>query len=243
MKCTATTFVYPYVKSGDDFELHCSILSILKNFDGEVNFVIIGDKPSFKDIDFMFIESERKPMRALDIAHKLQTIINDLRIPENFVWIYDDVYFINPVKLEDLKQVYALQDLTGKDPESLKFDASKRWADMFKSTIAILIKENKPVINYETHLPRFLNKKKLQSTIRKYDLINSRVLFSTLYFAGTKNPTFLKPKMDNIKLGLYIAFTDVNKLHKKIKDNKFLNYSEVAYTQAMKELLTDLFVK
>lgn len=241
MKNLKTFFVYPYINSGDDFELQCSIASVRKNFKGEAVFVIIGDKPSFSMDDIIFISSERKPFRAIDIHTKLQTIINDDRIPENFVWIYDDIFFINPVNIQNLRVVYALEDMGNSGPEDWKFDASKKWIEMFKATMNIIMSEQKPVINYETHLPRFLNKTKLQKLIDKYDLLNNRLLFATLYFSECKKPVFLRPKTDNVKLGLYMPFNDIKVLESKIKDNKFLNYSEDAYTPSMKQLLINLF--
>lgn len=239
---TTTFFVYPYVSTSDDFELRCSMKSIKKNFQGESTIVVIGDKPKFTDVDFILIETSRKSLRSIDIHHKLLTIINNTQIPENFVWMYDDIYFINPVALENLKEVYALQDLTNKPESSWNFDASKKWENMFRATMQIIKSTGKPVINYETHLPRFLSKKKLTALIKKFDLLNSQVLFSSLYFIGTKNPIFLKPKTDSIKLGIYMSFTSLEVLESKLKNNLFLNYSESGYTEAMKKLLTKLFL-
>lgn len=240
MKAT-TFFVYPYVGTEDDFELHCSMLGIKKNFNGDSQIVVVGDRPKISGVEFMHVESSREPFRAIDIHNKLQTIINDVRVPENFVWMYDDLYFINRVNIGNLKEVYALDDLSGRPPSSWEFDASKKWERMFRDTMDIVIGLNKPPINYETHLPRFLSKKKLQQLINKFDLLNRKLLFSSLYFAGTKNPTFLKPKTDRIKLGIYMPFESLEVLESKLKDNLFLNYSEAGYTVAMKQLLAKLF--
>ena len=243
MKKTFTTFVYPYVKTMDDLELKCSIKSVQKNFKGNPIFVIIGDKPSFTGIDYIHIVSERKPFRAIDIAHKLQTVINDTRIPNDFVWMYDDIYFINEVDVSDLKKVYALQDLTGKNLYELNFDSSKKWASMFMATMTKIKAEGKKVINYETHLPRYLNKKKTQQMIVKYDLFNNKLLFASLYFSNTKDPIFLQPKTDDVKLGIYMSFSSMDVLEKKIRNKKFLNYSEKAFTDAMRKLIVKLFLQ
>ena len=110
----------------------------------------------------------------------------------------------------------------------------------------LCLKYKDHVYNYETHLPRVLNKHKLQALLEHFDLTKTPLLFNTLYF----NLLYEKPKFviketkdQNLKAGIYSsAVARDYKSH--VKGKKILNHSDGAYNnREFRQYVDGLFTK
>jgi hypothetical protein len=159
---------------------------------------------------------------------------------ENFIYTYDDVYFLNPVSLQELKIPRAKQDLTKVKDWFVNSDAQANWKEVMKRTLLLLQQKGAYIYNYETHLPRFFYKKSCINIFQEFKCLDVAYQFSTLYFnLLEKNPVLLS-KYDFFKLGIYKpkSYQHITRLAKRYK---ILNYSENCYIEDMKKALRDLF--
>ena len=120
--------------------------------------------------------------------------------------MYDDVYLMRPVDDEFLRQRFALleYDLNQRGTQVRKHKRLQHWTHD-----ALLDAGHKRVWNYETHIPRVLEKRKMGQVFERYNPKQKRLLYFTLYFNHhfpELEPTILS-KLDNVKAGFY-GFND-----------------------------------
>ena len=97
-KAKASTFVYPFIYSQfGTRELELSVASIRKFFDGESTIFVFGDNPNIEGVTH--VPMERLPNKHEDQVNKLKAAINRDDIPEEFVWMMDDIYFLKPLNM------------------------------------------------------------------------------------------------------------------------------------------------
>jgi len=229
-----TSVVYPYIHSKDfGHELKCSIRSVQKYADFDFDIWVIGEKPAwYKGNHIPFPKNES---RVFDIARKLKIILETSAISDDFVYMYDDVYFLQKTSLKRLKTVIA------KEPKGVRIQgaASRGWKMLLESTYESLGSIEK-LWNYETHLPRLLNKERLRVIYESYNLRVSSLLFNTLYF----NEYFDKPDIvlsekNDIKLGLYSPY-NFERIKEMQKGKWYLNHDDNGYTQGCKKFITEI---
>jgi hypothetical protein len=248
-----TSIVIPYIvpQNGGE-ELRYALRSIEKNLDFDTKVYIIGEKPEWLTDKATFIPTERVNgmdyMVFLDTTSKIYLVSKDKRISQNFVYMYDDTFFINKTSLEDIQELKCLENM--KDIPSDKWfktsRASGKWKSLMRKTLAKLQDGGYSIYNFETHCPRVINKKKAKEVIEVNNMLIDPLMFSTLYYNVTKElgeiPRSLVPWGDGIKLGVYRPF-DFETLKGKVKENKFLNYDTTSYNEGMKKLLEHLFAE
>lgn len=237
-----TTIVYPYLHQlSQGEELKYSIRSICKHAKFPFDILIIGDKPNWyngKCIEMPPIRGKRFT-RAFDIARKLDVICGTEYISDDFLYCYDDQYFINPVQLEDLSGAISLNQITDyKEPRV----GSEVWRELMNRTVSALVNNGHEVCyNYETHLPRLLNRSRLKLIIDGYDLHRQPLLFSTLYFNEYySEPKVILEKENNIKAGIYKPLP-ADKIRAMCQGKLVLNHGEAAYNHMMKLFLKNSF--
>ena len=158
-----TTFVYFYVpgpKQG--LELKLSMESVLKHWDRKDSptFTVIGDKPKWYNDHYIPIRRNvgvldaktRMPFR--DTQHKIIVAASHPEIPEEFVWMMDDVFLMKPVTLKELK-------VPRYDPW-YQITTKSTWHGLIRITFAALAKHDKSTLQYGTHLPIVFEKTKLE---------------------------------------------------------------------------------
>ena len=99
------TFIYPYKqKSAQGDELKYSLRSLCQNFKEDFKVVIVGDKPEWLSDNARVIagDFDKSKNPAINVAEKLLKILKDPKIPFNFTWMNDDIYFVNTVTIEDI---------------------------------------------------------------------------------------------------------------------------------------------
>lgn len=237
-----TTIVYPYLHQLSQWdELKYSIRSVCKNFKEPFEIVIIGDKPTWyngKHIQTTPIRG-RKFTRAFDIARKLEIICKSEMITENFVYMYDDQYFINSTELKDFDGAVCMNEIVKRKVPKL---GSETWLELMARTVEVLHQNgHEKIYNYETHLPRVLSKKKLRIMMDAYDLHRNPLLFNTIYFNEFYPvPRIILEQSNPIKAGVYKPMTSDGIRH-LCRDKKILNNGERGFNHSLKIFLKNSF--
>lgn len=238
------TFVYVYdSKPAIWKELLYSIASIRKFYSKDAKIFVVGDNPKIKGVIHVPHTREGAPngfSRAFDITKKLQVIIDTPEIPEDFVLMYDDIVLLRPVSNEAFVPRYSM----GVEDENKVFSGvqgkpSINWKSMYQNTIKRLQKFDRPTYNYETHLPRILNKGKLSKLMKQYRLHEIPYLFSTLYFnTYYDKPDIIitEPQFKHIKYGCYSPKSD-EILDINTPGKVFLNYNNSGLNKELKAFI------
>jgi hypothetical protein len=239
MQNKPVSFVYPFMeKLAQGDELKRSIRSLCKHVKFDFEVVIVGDKPAWYQGKFIPTDKVRgvRFARAFDIANKLKTIAYSDEISEDFVYLYDDVYLVNDCTIDDFKKVIALEPLPEKGEVRV---GSNVWRLLMRETHKSLGLDK--AYNYETHIPRMLNKKKLDLILKAYELKTRPMLFSTLYYNEYfERPDVVLTEKNEYKAGIYNAIP-YNKIEQECRNKKFLNHSENAYRDSMIRFLETRF--
>lgn len=221
-----TDVVIPFVEGpGDSIELRMALRSIERNVAGNVVVWLIGQAPGWvQNVRHVVMKRETRPryQKFFDLNRKIHWVSSNEEIEQRFIYTYDDVYFLNPVGLEYLRQPRAGYDTSGNDAWMTKNDADVRWKECMRQTLDALKRENLPLYNYETHMPRVYNKEKALALLEKYDYRNFAFQFATMYFNNyCTDPVILKNEGD-FKLAA-LRNVEITILKRKAKEMKVLN--------------------
>lgn len=245
------TILIPFKNVGDPDELRITLRSIEKNAQFDHKVVIIGDCPPFinpeqldrEKMAVMLLEPERAPEnpKAWDIIEKTKAACASDQVTNLILMTYDDVIFLNPIKMSDVGELIALKPL----PEELDFqtNGSAAWKRVMNNTQIILKKNNLPYYDFETHLPRLFQKNKLNELFEKFGFKKRPYCMATLYFnenLGKRKLRLLSENPGNIKIALSTEEEYLDRLD-DIKTFKWFNYGEKAWGPKLKEFLFSLF--
>jgi len=180
---SVTAFVYPYLaKAAEGDELLYSVRSVEKYFQGKADIWIVGDRPAWWARDDRFVKAQQvKGGARIDRANKLWVILNTPEIPEEFVWMQDDIYFVKPVSYEFLATPWT----RGKamTPERLKtWEPEKGFFQQKKKTFEALLAGGKTLEDYAAHTPQVYEKENLRVLFEKYDLRKQQYVDDLLYY-------------------------------------------------------------
>jgi len=207
--------IIPYVQTrGSGFEeLRYALRSIERNLklNAELDVVIIGDCPSWvRNVRHIEIDRDAKAefTNCFDINRKMSRIINDQNISDQFIYTYDDIYFLKPVGPQFFDRRICVRELDERRrTESLasgKFTTFRKL--IWKTFDALRAQGCRQIYNYETHLPRAFDKFRMQEVFNTYAPTFNRLLFSSLYFNHfyrAENPKMLVADETKIKAGFY----------------------------------------
>jgi hypothetical protein len=194
-------FLWPYVehlsyhyKTGLFNELEWSIKSVKKNYQGPVRCFVVGDDPELEGVTHIpakLIETVSYGYaRHFDIIRKLQLSLPHLE--DEFVLMYDDIYILNPVGIDDLKEVYARDPIDDIESYMRGRPGDMSYKSGLKSTLHY-IKDHlgrDDLYDWETHLPRYFVKSGIEFLIRESKLDMQNVFITSLYpayYSGTPN--------------------------------------------------------
>ncbi len=239
--------IYPYVHEVETGgfaqweELRYSFRSLQKNFKEKFRIWLVGDKPPWLSDEVNFISSPRGKTTnpPIDIVHKMLKVIKNSEISEDFIWMNDDIYFINPVKLKDITSLKAIGNLNNIHRSTNTVFRVNLW-----KTFDLLKKLHLPTWNYSTHLPFYFNKEKLLKIIKRFSMNKNSFLVTTLYHNyhfPQAHPTILNVREDKIKIGIYKSDPDFDQLRKYMEYKKFLNHSQTGFSEGIKEILIEMF--
>jgi hypothetical protein len=158
-----------------------------QNLQFEHQIVIVGDNPKRDDV--LHIDSPRishgeykrrygqrlKSQRCCDSIVKLQRAIDSQAVTDEFVRLYDDMFILKPVALDELK----IQRHRGRvEPSEHK---QSGWREHRRKTFHTLRSAGLTTYDFSTHGPVVFCKNKLQETIGKFDLLHQPALVETVY--------------------------------------------------------------
>jgi hypothetical protein len=234
--------VYPYVEKYAQWEeLRYSLRSMAENFKEPFQVFIVGDRPKWLTDEAVHIPSpvvSKNP--PLDIAKKLLLVIKDERVTDDFIWMNDDIYLLNPVVLEDIKFLKCAGTL-----ESAKTSGTLHQNNKGR-TFGLLRSLKKSTWDYSTHLPFFFNKKLMADLIAKFNLAKQPYLITTLYhnfYFADRIPLTLSLQTDNMKLGVYRRNLNEKLFDQLASKKKFLNHSQSGFAPKVQKFLEQRFKK
>lgn len=100
---------------------------------------------------------------------------NNPEIPDSWVWIMDDTYFLRPTTVEDLS--IGRHDPWWKSPAR----GGSEWHRLISRTHTALRTKGYPTLQYGTHLPHVFEKPKLLKMFEEFNFRNNLLLFEILY--------------------------------------------------------------
>lgn len=225
-------------------EMKYSLRSLEKNLiDVEFRIWVVGDKPEWlsKEAHFINVPCSGKTTRV-DQAMKRIAVDNNKDINEEYFWMNDDIYFINPVTYADLCVPKIMEDLSKR---MHKYDIHTTWGKDMHSTYQKLKAENLPTLNYAIHLPYRFEKLKSKELFKLYKLEENPFVFENLYFNLFYQhllPYHLSLDLNNNLLCvLNRPNPNWNVVASQLKVKKFFNHSEQGMSDRLKTLLQSLF--
>jgi len=243
-------FVYVYInpESGGPIwrELYYSVKSVKKFFKGlPYEIFVVGDAPRIKGVNHIPCEriKGQSNAKAMDATKKLRKIVDSGTINDDFIYMYDDIIFLKDLTVDDFTPIVAnnhVKDINdywgnGRKP-------SDNWIQVFNKTILKLKYHNLPTFNYETHLPRLLNKERITKILDQYKLEDNLYMFSTLYFnTFYTSPDVCLKENETIKADITIPYEE-HRLDKYIKGRKFLNYNDMGLNHPLQKYIKKLFI-
>lgn len=195
--------VIPYLKTHDSgSELRYALRSLknLKEFDGSV-YIIGGKEPWFNNITHIPC-GKRSYSPYEDSENKVLAVINDKRIPEDFIWSADDIYITSKTSLKPLHK--------GELPKEGKgyHIKSKIATRRFLEAQGI----DNP-LDYSVHAPMIMNKEKrlevhklIKGSFRGTALL-ARTVYGNLFIDPSEAEYYedQKTKTSELKEGTYIS--------------------------------------
>lgn len=177
-KPESAQFVWTYWSGGaEGDEIRWSVRSVETFFIGTPTCVIVGDRPPWFTghvIECPRVassgDSTHYDATIGDLIHKMQTVVKSPEIAFEFVWNMDDIHFVKPVSLADLKTPRGTQWLPRRD---------SAWQRTKTATMqALTTVPGRKKYDYATHLPHVFEKEKLAAILRDYP---GNLLFENLY--------------------------------------------------------------
>jgi len=239
-KSNKTDIVIPYLKTSNS-NIQLAINSIKKNANFDHRIIVIGDNPDLPEV-FHIPHTRAKNItnpKLRDSYDKLQIIINNPNISQNFILTYDDIYWNKPVKLDFFNRIIALNS-----PGIPNNTQNSGWSSHLYRTLRYLNENGHSYLNFETHLPRFFNKNKL-SQILTLPFTNKNMLIASLYFNifhDSLKVEFLT-KNKQIKAGFYgsnspYSYKDMGDLNQICDSNIFINHNQAGLNDNLRKYLT-----
>jgi hypothetical protein len=185
-----TTFIYPYLaEAAEGDELLYSVRSVEKNYVGTADIWIIGDRPKWWARDDRFIPCPKiKGGARIDRAHKLQTLMQRDDLPDEFVWMQDDIYFVKPLGYEFTAIAWTRSD--AQKPEGIS-DTKSGYTKQKHLTFQALRDRGCSLEEYGAHVPKVYRRSNLKKLFETYDMLHEQFVDDILYcneFADPMNP-------------------------------------------------------
>jgi hypothetical protein len=167
----ALSIVWVYkAKYAVDNEIEVSIALAKKNLSNAQDFYVCGDQvPGTQTIHS---QGKHRGVFAkwYDSITKLQDIINCPQVTDDFLWLYDDTFVIQPLTPQEIAPPRYSGEMT-------KYRALSTWQGVANETMKLF----SPCLNFSSHYPMVYNKHLLQSTIDTYLPLKKPYLIETLY--------------------------------------------------------------
>ncbi len=227
-------------------EMKYSLRSLEKNLvDMEFRIWVVGDKPAWLSDEAHFIDvpCSGKTTR-LDQALKRVAVDHHPEINEEYLWMNDDIYFINPVTYADLCIPKILGDLKSRMNQ---YDPQTIWGSDMHATYRKLKTEKMPTLNYAIHMPYLYEKTKSKKLFQLFNLEANPFVFENLYynlFYPHLLPYHLSlDETNNLLFCINRQNPNWNTVATQLKGKKFMNNSEAGMSDRLKKMLMSLFAE
>ncbi len=224
-------FVWPYWAGGaNGDELRWSIRSVETFFQGRAKITIIGDRPEW--YHGHCIRKKRvpksRPNRAFrDMLGKVWFIATHEEIDSECVWMMDDIYFLRPFTVDDLKT-----------PRAERWHPSEcnGWQRRKTRSMKALGALGRNQHDYATHLPHWLEKSKLRDLFEEFNLHKNTMLWEVLYGnTYRQNPQRTRPFFARLK-----NQARADQYRHLTRNATVLNHIASAWCKGLREFLSDL---
>jgi hypothetical protein len=237
--------VYPHVEKFAQWEeLKFSLRSVEKNLRGiDFNIFVVGDLPDWASDRVIHIPCEYTGKTPrIDILYKHAAVRECQEVDEEYIWMNDDIYFVNPVQYADLCLPVASGNLTS---DIRRMPRQTVWGRDNEATLELLRGEKLPTFNYGVHVPHQYEKQKVAQLVEKYGMMQRPIVLEQIYY----NYWFrdFRPYLANLDMGNNIAFSinrqnpSATALRAQLQVKKFMNNSEAGMGNLVKETLKRLF--
>lgn len=198
----------------DPFEVY--IIGYLPDWCQRVHHIEFEDDPAY--------HSEYNQGRKLKIAAGLF---------DAFIWMYDDIYFIKPVSLDDIDQPRVAHDLEAWPR------GQNRWQQLLWATYDRCKELGIEVVHSaQLHMPYYYEAQKMQQIFDLFDIENGRHLAQTAYFNIFKpEPPYLDM---SDKVGYYSPIDAFNR-GMEWGNAKFLNHDNNGLTNELRQAIIERF--
>ena len=238
--------IYPNVEKFAQWEeLKYSLRSLEKNLcNVEFRVWIVGDWPDWMNPD----EAHHLPCTLsgetprIDIVHKHLAVIENRLIGEEYFWMNDDIYLVNPVQYADMCLNVAVNDLAY---TKSRFNRQTLWGSDVLNTYDTLKRAGLPTWNYAAHIPHRFEKQKVMQLIDGFVMLHNRLDIQILYYNYWFRDFY--PYMDTLDLtnnqGFSVNRQDPNtaKLEAQLKVKKYMNNGEGGMGPVLQKYLKRLF--
>lgn len=238
--------VYPNVSKFAQWEeLRYSLRSLQKNLRHlYFKVFIVGDWPDWMEPDHarhIRCEYTGKPPR-IDILHKHLAVIADDRIGEEYFWMNDDIYLVNPVSYADMCLNVAVNNL--REARS-RMSLQTVWGRDNHRTYELLKSKNLPTWNYAAHIPHRFEKSKVRFLIEEFRMLENPIVLEQIYYNYWFRDMY--PYFDTLEAtnnqGFCVNRPDPNiaNLEAQLKVKKYMNNGEGGMGPVLKKYLQKLF--
>ena len=250
---------YPYLeREGKWDELKYSLRSLERFFDAEYEVWIVGDLPDWiKDVQYIAHQKTERIVASstFDAVSKLQLYLNNDRTPEQFIRMYDDVYFIGHRTVTDLeltRYLFTYDEFCHSDFKS----GSAVWREQVVRTLESVVRwrdgetgRKGEIYMTETHCPEVFEKEKMREVMERFDPAGFRLLTSSLYY--NTFPFEKKLKDRKVERALFYGYenefslkpnyTNCDELHKLLRGKYFLNHNDAGLDDGLKGYIMGMF--
>ena len=195
MKQLQFDVVYPFYNLNTDDELRYSIRSVVKNFSALRHIWVIGDKPEWANALLRHLPYDHVAhlpsnvySKNRNICEKMDLAARNERVTENFIYLADDYFILKPWSGEDfLTKVIIREDMDQINDELREMgdrsnESLNEWKRALWWTYDRIKAEGYSGLNYETHTPKLINKKRLIQTFTKFGIRHGMLIWHTAYF-------------------------------------------------------------
>ena len=231
--------VYPYIENeARGQELRFSMRSVETNLVGTPRFWVVGERPDWYSGNH--IPHQRLPRQRhlprLDRAAKLWRVVKQRAIQNEFLWMMDDLYFVQPVVMDELRRKWKCGEMNAELLET--YDATNAWMWEKRVTWEALAAAGRPLDDQANHLPIAYEKDKVRRLFRKYRLLKQPLVDNLLY-----SNEFATHPPRHCRAILYreTGKPSADEIRRRLSSALIVNHVDESFTPAMEQVLSELF--
>lgn len=236
-----------------DIEIRYSLRSLEKYAPFIRKVWVFGDRPAFLSDDRARIEHVPHEYTARlfpftpPLTNTFLTIFLASLIPEldsEFLWFCDDFILLGDLSEEDARTDRYLEDL-----DQVKNRGTGLWKQALWRTYDLLKRKGYPCLNFETHTPTFLTKKRVfDAYCDLRDFVTEDRFFGLTGPTAILNHALRNESMPLTKLGdekslarFHHQQPDERTVRERCSGKKFLNFDDDAFGPALRGYLEERF--